>query len=218
MLNKILSIIMIIAFIGAIVTGYVMKGTYSNVTAASTVMDNFTVALWDFDMSPNIIQTMKNDLPESNLIIRVVSEGETSFSFKNNKQYVKVVEVYKGNELSVGDEIAVTTLGWRFFFDDMSANLGFVNFMQPENEYLIFLDRKIDSLDPKEDNIYLIPDLIIPPIFNYQDKNHTIINVHKDDRNVPYEVVKENEFLVSSVEALNELTKLKHEFLQKYPQ
>ncbi|KPB06043.1 hypothetical protein [Bacillus sp. CHD6a] len=218
MLNKILSMIMILAFIGATITGYVMKDTYSNVTATSTVMDNFTVALWDFDMSPTIIQTMKNDLPHSNLIIRVVSEGETSFSFKNNKQYVKVLEVYKGDEVRVGDEIAVTSLSWQLFFDDMSANLNFVNFMQPQNEYLIFLDRKLDSLDPNEDNIYLLPDLIIPPIFNYQDKSHKIINVPKENRYVPYEEVKENEFLVSSEEALNELTKLKHKLIQQYPQ
>ena len=218
MLNKILSAVMITAIIVAIIIGLFFRQTYTNITAEPNFMENhFSVALWDLDMSPSLIDTMRNDLPNSNLIIRAKSEGPMDYTFKNNKQHIEVVEVYQGDDVDVGDQIAITLEGWMFFFDDMTANLNFVNVMQPDHEYLIFLDQKIDSPDPKENNIYSLGQLIIPGIFNYEDQNHTIINVPEDYPYVPYREVKDNEFFISSEKALEALMELKHEFLQQYP-
>lgn len=217
MFNKGLSLIMIMALVLAVAIGLFFQQTYTNVTAEENVMENFSVALWDVEMSPTLIEVMKEDLPNSNLIIRAKSEGKMGYTFKNNKQYVEVLEVYQGDELKAGDQIAVTSHWWLFFFENMSANMGFINVMQPDNEYLIFLEGKLETDDPKEDNIYLLPDLIVNPIFNYQDKKHTIVEVPLDYTYVPYTKVKDNEFFVTSEEALKALMEVKHEFLQKYP-
>ncbi|MGG0717216.1 hypothetical protein ABE096_06400 [Robertmurraya massiliosenegalensis] len=217
MWNKLLSLTMLTALIVAVLLGLFFRQTYTNVTATSNVIDNFSVALWDVDMSPTLVQTMREDLPNSNFIVRVKSNGQMDYTFKNNKQYVEVLEVFQGDGLQLGDQIAITLLDWMLFFDDMTANLNFVNLMHPGQEYLIFLERKLDTLDSNENNIYLLPGLIIPPIFNYEDKEHSIFQVSEDDRYVPYVKVKDNEFFVSSEKSLDMLLELKHELLQKYP-
>lgn len=209
---------MAISLVIATIIGLFSQQTYTNVIAETNFMENhFSVALWDLDMSPTLVQAMRDDLPNSNLIIRAKSRGQIDYSFKSYKQYVEILEIYQGEGLNVGEQVAITTPDWRLFFDDMTANLNFINFMQTDEEYLIFLDVEINTLNPKDCNIYLLPGLIIPPIFNYQDKGDTVIKVPENNRYVPYEKVKNNEFFVSSEEALKELTVLKHELLHKYP-
>lgn len=210
---------MIGALVIAIIVGVIFRQTYTNVTAEPNVLDNFSVALWDFDMvSPDFLQLIGENLSSSNLIIRAKSDGEMKYSFKNNKQYIEVIEVYKGDELNAGDQIAVTSHSWLFFFDEMRANVGFVNVMQPGHEYLIFLDQQLETLETEKDTIYLLQESIISPIFNYEDQgNDKIISIDDPyDRYVPYEEVKDNEFFVSSEEALEALMELKHELLEQY--
>lgn len=216
MRNKILLMMLVVPIIIAIVVGVFFRQTYTNVTAEDNVFENFNVALWDLDMSPNLIEAMREDLSNSNLIVRVKANGQVGYTFKNFKHYVEVLEVYQGSELEVGDNIEVNSLNWLFFFDDMSANLGFVNVMQQDQEYLVFLDGRLDTHDPEE-KLYTLTDSLVAPVFNYQDKDHTIISVPDDNRYVPYEEVSENEFFVRSEEALSALMEFKHELLQKYP-
>ncbi len=214
MLNKLLSTLMIIALIAAIAIGLFFRQSYTNVTAQSNFMENhFNVALWDLEIAPTLPQIMQEELPNSNIIIRAKSIG-SDYSFKSFKQNVEVLEIYRGEGLKKGEKIAITDHAWQLYFDDMTANLSFVNLMQPGEEYLLFLDRKLEN--PYENNIYLLPELIIPPIFNYQDMDHVVV-VPIDDLYVPYEKVKNNEFFVSSDEALQSLMEVKHILLQKYP-
>ncbi|WP_157065217.1 hypothetical protein [Amphibacillus sediminis] len=216
MLNKILLSLLGGAIVVAAGTGIFFRQTYTNVTAEANPLEHFSVALWDFDMSPNLIESMRKELPKSKSIIRVSANGAMDYTFKNNIQFVEIEEVYRSSELKRGDQIGVMSTDWCLFFDNMSANLNFINVMQPGEEYLIFLDEQLETLDPEE-KIYLLPEFIIPPIFNYQDKDHTILSVTEDDRYVPYVSVKDNEFFVSSDEALAALMALKHELLEQYP-
>src|SRR5699024_1694420 len=218
MVNKIISALIGLAIVVAIIVGLIFRQTYTNITEEADFMEEyFSVALYDFDMSPNLVERMRTELPNSQLIVRVKPQGIIDYSFAIIKQYVEVLEVYQGNELEVGDQIGITLNAWGFYFDDMTANLNFVNFMQDDSEYLLFLEGKVDSPDPNETNTYTFSDLIIPGIFNYQDQDHTVIDVPVDDRYVPYKDVKDNEFFVSSEEALTALLELKHELLQAYP-
>ncbi len=216
MLNKILSLIIVLSVIIAIVIGLIFRPSYTNLTAESDVYSSFSVALWDLEMSPDIVEAMSRELPNSNLILRVKSNGKMGYTFKNNKQYVEVLEIYQGNGLEIGDQIAISSMNWLFFFDDMTANMGFINIMQPENEYLVFLERKIKTLESNEE-IYLIPDFILAPIYNYEDQENKIIHVQEDNRYVPYNEVRNNEFHVSSESALNSLTDLKQKLIKEYP-
>lgn len=207
-----------VLIVGAIIVGAIFRSTYTNITTESDFMENhFSVALYDFDMSPDLITFMREDLPISNIIIRVRAQGIREYEFESVKQLVEVLEVYHGDELSVGDEIYVRLKNAFLNFDWMTVNMGFVNFMRSDDEYLLFLERKFDSPDPKEENHYIFSELIIPGIFNYQDLDHTIIETSKGNRYVPYKDVKDNEFFVSSEEALAALLDLKHELLEAYP-
>lgn len=215
MLNKILSALIIIGLITAIAVGLFYRQSYTNITAEAQFMENhFEVALWNLDIAPTLPETMVSELPNSEIVIRAKSLGN-KFTFKNILQQVEVQEVYQGEGLEKGDTISVTNVGWGLFFDDMTANLNFVNLMQPGEGYLIFLDGKLEN--PEGDNIYMLPDLIIPPIFNYEDQEHVILNVPEDNPYVPYEKVRNNEFFVSSEESLEALLEAKHALLEKYP-
>src|SRR5690625_1318372 len=218
MMNRFLAIIMGVLVVGAMIVGIIYRSTYTNITEEPDFMEKyFSVALYDFDMSPQLFERMGEELPNSPIIVRVKSDGTRDFEFKSIKQNVEVLEVYRGDELTVGDEIAVRMRGGFLVFENMSANVHFVNFMQDGDEYLLFLEGKFESPDPKEDNHYIFSDLIIPGIFNYEDKDHTIIETSQGDRYVPYKEVKDNEFFVSSEEVLDELMKLKHDLLKQYP-
>ena len=217
MFNKISSIIVVVSLFIAITIGIIFRQTYTNITAQPNPLENFSVALFDTDMGPeNLMDIMRDELPDSNMIIRAKSFGEIDFRFKRNNQLIEVLEVYKGDELEVGDEIWVTASSWGLFFDDMTANLTFVNVMKPDQEYLIFLDEKVETMDDEE-VVYSIPSFIIPPIFSYSDHDNKILNVSENNRYVPYKEVKDNEFFVSSKEALEGILSLKDEMLELYP-
>ncbi|MCZ0704198.1 hypothetical protein J2T56_002494 [Natronobacillus azotifigens] len=216
MLNKILFSLIGLTLLVASGTGLFFRQTYTNVSADENMLDHFSVALWDFDYSPNLINIMNQTVEDSPIIIRAKSEGKTKYTFQNFTQEIIVEEVYRGDGLKVGDQIEIIDFNWHVIFDNMSVNASFINLMQPNNEYLIFLDNKLNTFNSDE-KIYQTPSLIIPPIFNYEDKEHVILSVTEDNLYVPYKSVKENEFFVSSEESLAKLIDFKHEVLQKYP-
>lgn len=100
-----------------------------------------------------------------------------------------------------------------FFGEDMSAELHFVNVMEPDDEYLIFLDRKEDLK-----KIYILIEDTFSPIFNYEDKEHVIISdVPENNTYVSYNEVKNNEFFVRREETLEAILEAKHQLLKMYP-
>lgn len=215
MFNKICSILVAAALFIAIIIGIIYRQSYTNITAQPNPLENFSVALWDVNIGPpDFIDLLRDELPESNFIIRVKSLGQIEYLFKAKKQLVEVLEVYKGDEIEVGDVIWVA--GGPLFFDGMTANMGFVNVMEPNQEYLIFLEEKLETMNKKE-VVYGVPGFIISPIFSYNDYDHEILSVSEGNRYVPYKEVKNNEFFVSSEEALQALMNLKHDLLQLYP-
>lgn len=215
MFNKICSILVAAALFIAIIIGIIYRQSYTNITAQPNPLENFSVALWDVNIGPpDFIDLLRDELPESNFIIRVKSLGQIEYLFKAKKQLVEVLEVYKGDEIEVGDVIWVA--GGPLFFDGMTANMGFVNVMEPNQEYLIFLEEKLESMNKKE-VVYGVPGFIISPIFSYNDYDHELLSVSEGNRYVPYKEVKNNEFFVSSEEALQALMNLKHDLLQLYP-
>lgn len=215
MLNKILSVLTIMGLIIAIVIGIYFRQSYTNITAEANFLEkHFNIAVLENDVYPELAQDMKKELPNSNMIIRAKSLG-SHFKFKCYLQYVEVLDVYKGEELKKGDKIAVGyEERWTLYYENMQANLNYINLMQPGEDYLIFLDRKLEN--PFENNIYLVKDFLVPPIFNYQDKENVIISNVPEDNLIPYEKVKNNEFFVSSNETLQSLMETKHELLKKY--
>lgn len=211
-------IVTVILCLGCGIIGWSQRGSYTNITNEDNFMEQFSVAILPDDLASDLTDIWREELPKANIILRVKALGEIDYLFNINVQRVEVLEVYKGEEVHVGNKIGVTSTSWRFFFDDMTANLNFVNFMEKENEYLIFLDKKMDSLNPS-DQVYRIWDeFLMFPIFNYENKEHVFIEPTGETLNVPYSEVSQNEFMVSSQERLEKLNALKEYLFERYPQ
>jgi hypothetical protein len=198
----------------AAVIGLIQKRTYTNITANERVLDYFKVAVLVDDMVP--LESFKEIFSEDSFILHVKSEGEVEYLFGAKKQYVTVQKVYKGDDIKVGDKIAVAGSA-PLNFDDMTASMVFVNNMKKDNEYLVFLEEKIDTLEGDRIPTYRIPSYSLTPIFNYEDKEHNIITVNEEIKYVPYSDVSQNEFFVDTEEVLEELLEFKHELLSLYP-
>lgn len=192
-MSRRLRIIFIFLIFVSVVLGLYKRQSYTNITAEPNMMDYFTVAQLDTMMiSDNFREVLGEELPNSNIIIRVKASGQIAHHFRLNEQYVEVLEVYRGDDqLDIGDKIGVISWGWLFFFDDMSANMGFVNFMEEGEEYLLFLEEKVDTLEPS-DNVYLVVDTIVSPVFAYRDRNNIIVERDEEISYVPFSEVSQN--------------------------
>lgn len=59
---------------------------------------------------------------------------------------------------------------------------------------------------------------LITPIFGYEDRENVIIDIPQGTSTyVQYSLVRENEFFVTSKQALTTLIEMKHRFLNTYP-
>lgn len=211
-------ILLLVIFVSAAV-GLYKKQSYTNITAEPNMMDHFTVAQLDIGMiSDDFGEILKEELLNSNIIIRARATGEIIHHYRLNEQYGEVLEVYRGdNHVDIGDEIGIISPGWLFFFDDMSANMGFINFMEEGEEYLLFIEEKVDTLDPL-DNTYVVVDAIVSPVFSYKDKDNIIAKTEGEISYVPFSEVSQNEFFVNSNEVLDMLMGLKHDLIEEFPQ
>ncbi|GMQ57177.1 hypothetical protein AN1V17_15720 [Vallitalea sediminicola] len=216
MMKKVIVGIYVTVFIAAVIIGILNKQTYTNITNMDNAMDNFSVAVLNNELVLNTIDRMEEDLPNANIILKVKAEGEVENMFKLYKQRVIVEEVYNGDDIKKGDMIFIMAGHWRYYFDDMSANMGFTNLLEKDDEYLIFIKEKVNSLDINDDNIYCLVDTIINPVFNYEDKENVIVETSKDNYYVSYSEVSKNEFFVNSQDSLNKLEALKHRLIKDY--
>ena len=81
------------------------------------------------------------------IVLQVAPVGGIEAVFKTLRQPVEIVHILKGSDLideTIGEQIYITRASWCLFFDDMTANLGFVNTMRHGQHYLIFLKEKLN--------------------------------------------------------------------------
>ena len=65
---------------------------------------------------------------------------------------------------------------------------------------------------------YQVMPTLITPIFGYEDRENVIIDIPQGTSTyVQYSLVRENEFFVTSKQALTTLIEMKHRFLNTYP-
>ncbi len=211
----------------AIIAGCIHKSAYTNYTKDS--LDSFEVALLDYELAENMKEIMMESLElECEYIVRVRAVTGLQFFFLSSKQRVEVREVYKGDDVEVGEEIDVAVTDMFYGDEGMSRSLGlgFVNAMEPNEEYLLFLKSKVVSDFSYEDNlpydVYRSSDFVVAPIFAYQERESVPITPDgevDDERlsKVPYSEVKGYEYFVESQEALDCLRELRAAMIERYP-
>lgn len=211
----------ICVFVVCAVFGVSMKSTYTDLTAKDGYMMTMNVAELPEELAGNICDTMRELLPDSSYIIRVRGTGEERKIFHLFMQKVEIVDVIQAEEelLSAGEKIYITKSGWRYYFDLMAMDYGFVNKMQEGKEYLVFLDsRKDTTLDRTVDlEVYDLGEYIVDPIFCYEELERVVAAVSGESTYVPYREVCENEFFACTDTAMDELLQLKADMMEKYP-
>lgn len=223
MRSKMCVALSLLVFVCLMVFGLIAKSNYIDINDEENPMDKFVVGLIPDSILDIQLEHLENNLPESNIIIAVRCMEKSTFRFSCTTQKVEVVKVFKG-DVSIGEIIDVARNGSCIFFDKENyvnglpaINLNFVNEMKPNEMYLVFLDRKIQTYN--DENIYIQSmDFLISPIFCYSEiHNEVCVSETNLSDSAAYKNVKNNEFFLMSETAIDNMEKLKKSLLQKYP-
>ncbi len=152
-------------------------------------------------------------------VLCVTPESELEYFFSGSRQQVAVEKVFCGFGLTEGDKIY---LAFRTDIDvgeyGTSVECGFVNFMEPGKNYLVFISEKIDVLKEEEYPVYRISDqFVFQPVFCYNNDFSKVVVPVEIPTYVPYTEVKNNEFFATSEESMKKWYNFKSIILATYP-
>lgn len=213
---------------GIAIWGLCQKQTYTNLLSQPEALNMLRVAEFPEALVPTMAEQALKELPESPIIIRATAMAEKDYLFSLNLQKVSVQQVYRGEGIEPGDEVQIA-LNTKFTInaqtiegmvaDEKIAELHFVNEMEEGKDYLIFLEKKIDPLDKREQQaIYRVVESVITPVFGYEERENKIVDVSKSiSTYIDYEMVKDNEFFVTSQKTLDGFMELKKQLLAQFP-
>ncbi len=213
---------------GIAIWGLCQKQTYTNLLSQPEALNMLRVAEFPEALVPTMAEQALKELPESPIIIRATAMAEKDYLFSLNLQKVSVQQVYRGEGIEPGDEVQIA-LNTKFTInaqtiegmvaDEKIAELHFVNEMEEGKDYLIFLEKKIDPLDKrKQQAIYRVVESVITPVFGYEERENKIVDVSESiSTYINYELVKDNEFFITSQKTLDEFMELKKQLLAQFP-
>lgn len=213
---------------GIAIWGLCQKQTYTNLLSQPEALNMLRVAEFPEALVPTMAEQALKELPESPIIIRATAMAEKDYLFSLNLQKVSVQQVYRGEGIEPGDEVQIA-LNTKFTInaqtiegmvaDEKIAELHFVNEMEKGKDYLIFLEKKIDPLDKREQQaIYRVVESVITPVFGYEERENKIVDVSESiSTYINYELVKDNEFFVTSQKTLDGFMELKKQLLAQFP-
>ena len=207
-----------IAVLAAAVWGISAKGSYTDWSSEENYLDSFDVAEMLETTCSRSCESMRDYLDDSPIIAQVTCTGDVEHLFYASQQPVTVSKVFKGGELSEGDEIYLTSSSWCLLVENNfhAIERGYVNIMKSGPEYLVFVTEQVG--ESNDVPVYSLNSVsIVAPVFCYEDVQNVIIPVPIENTYVPYKEVQNNEFFVTSQESLDMILALKNEFVQKYP-
>ena len=223
-LRHIPPLLFLAAVVGFGVHGIQMRQTYTDITAQPQYQDTFTVGEIPEEACFHACQLMPQDLPSFPIIARVTPTSPQVPQFYVSKQKFQVLEVFAGDQLTVGEEIWLLAELWAALPQPQGRYLqtGFVNYPQPGRDYLVFLSREVEVVDGfPELPTYLLggdPRHVITPIFCYEEPETSIIIEQEGFRTyVSYAEVKSNEFFATTPATMDAMVELKHTMLEQYP-
>ncbi|MDO5408944.1 MAG: hypothetical protein Q4F21_00640 [Lachnospiraceae bacterium] len=228
MIKKITLLLTLLIILASASFGISKRSTYTNLTRQSDALNHALVAELPENLVQNATDIMFDSLPDTPIIVRVTAAGIYTPYYGGGQQKAIVQEVYQGKNIHVGQTIQIATFRWCCIVEDSPSNsssktlyaeMSFVNRMQKGNDYLVFLDKKIDAFQTS-DCIYMLADsnYLISPVFSYDEHQNISIPVADDGNTyVNYLSVKDNEFFACTKKALSAMIKLKHTMIKLYP-
>ncbi|MBR4058464.1 MAG: hypothetical protein IKK03_01320 [Lachnospiraceae bacterium] len=201
--------------------GLYKRQTYTDITKLPDYMNSFAVAQLSEKMAIEECEKLEKLLPESPIILKVHAVEPVEHLFKISQQKVQVDAVYKGEDLNMGDYIYITSNYWKLNTTGEPASIerGFVNVMQENREYLIFLAKKNEQLENEEISVYrLVEESVVQPVFSFEEHRNVVAELgeYQYSTYVRYEKVKENEFFATTEMAMNAMVTLKNKMLDFY--
>lgn len=187
-------------------------------------IEAFQVALLRPEVArEDTMELIRTSLPDAPYILRVKASGQREYLPHSITQRVTVEQVYQGDGLQEGEELDI--LGtYRFFIfgeDALEAvnamNMGFVNFMEKDHEYLIFLSEEKETIQKSHVRVFELVPYIISPVFDYEVRDSNVMSALNFHRSIPYGEIEDNEFFVNSKYVLAQMQDMKREFLEQYP-
>ena len=161
-------------YLAVFVYGLSKKKTYTNVTAGD--WNDLYVAELDTRFVEKWANSCLETLDPAPIVIKVKATGPMEYLGMTGRQKVSVLDVYKGN-FSEGEEFYVTTDRWHLFPYEgtYAVSRGFINVMNAEGEYLIFLsDEKVPS--KSKEVVYRLydEDMFITSIFSFEEHENAV--------------------------------------------
>lgn len=203
------------------------RTTYKNVLKSKDYMNSFVIPADTDDAAFRDFQNMKTSLDTANIILKVKSTGEKRFRFRTCEELVRVEKVFKGNQIHKGSSIYLYEVGTLFAFKKEDgveadlANIYYRNWLKKGDEYLVFLDGKMDQLTRSKYPTYKFTEkTMIEPAFSYHPDRYakTPLPIGKYQATfVDYEKAKDNEFFLTSQAAYAKLQELEEILFAKYP-
>lgn len=198
--------------------GLYHRSSHTDYTADEDRMLEMTVPAWLDEINPQHMEFLSRSLPDSPIILKVEGSDDVIHEYYQNIQRVKVLQVYRGDDLQQGEDIFIAYGMDQYDFNEERHHTGFVNYCKPEREYLVFLERRIEGVQKHIDPLYEIVSFIIAPVFAYEPVEHVIVpGVSMDEYYVPFREVRENDFFAGDQEALKNWLALNEALTAKYP-
>lgn len=219
MKNKFFLLIIVVAFLGALVFGLVSRTSYTNLTEEENYLDHMKVAEIPENICVSTCESLQQTLPNAPVILRVTPVDDLEHHFGVSQQKVVIKQVFAGGNIDIGDEIFVTSYRWRVIINERINALerGFVNILQNNSDYLVFLSNYAGLVSDDVPVYYLYGESYISPIFCYDDIPNVIVNPLGESTYVPYKQVMNNEFFATTETSLKVWYNLKQEILNAFP-
>lgn len=219
MKNKFFLLIIVVAFLGALVFGLVSRTSYTNLTEEENYLDHMKVAEIPENICISTCESLQQTLPNAPVILRVSPVDDLEHHFGVSQQKVVIKQVFAGSNIDVGDEIFITSYRWRVIINERINALerGFVNILKNNSDYLIFLSNYAGLVSDDVPVYYLYGESYISPIFCYDDIPNVIVTPLGESTYVPYKQVMSNEFFATTEASLKVWCDLKQRMLIDYP-
>lgn len=219
-IGRLLLILTLCAFLAAMTFGIVKRQTYKDTLKQEDYLDQLLVgALWE-EYLEHQCTNIQQSLPDAPIILRVEAVGEIEHLFGVDRQRVMIREIYAGEGLTAGEEVYLFSGKWQLSLDGYYDSLerGYVNILEVGTEYLVFAEEVLKDLRGDLSAIRMHDqEILISPVFCYEECQNVIVPVIGDTTFVPYKDVKNNEFFVTSEKVLEMMEELKSKMLSLYP-
>ncbi len=214
----------VIIFLLCLLFGLYCKSTYEDFNSKSDPLNEFTVGLISEEMCQDQVIMMKNSLANSNYIVAVEVVSDLKFLHSCTTQKVKIINVFKGDEISTG-EIIDLVISNEIFWDETSfetegacINMGFINKLNVGETYLLFLDHEIETYN--SNRLFIKAEkYILSPFFSYDNDR---IGWGQSESSIPeilecsYASVSQYDYFLSSQKSSDLIKALRLELINRY--